>query len=1136
MRAIHRFAEAIASFSQYGRIIAGCLLLALPSLTAAQTPISGQSVPSLSQLDTIMQTYMTQYSSPGASLAVSVDGRLVFARGYGYAKVDTGEFVQPDSLYRIASNSKPITAAGIYQLIAQGKLSLTTQPFATILNNLTPPPGTTIDPRYATITIQELLQHTAGFDDTIIPDPAQSNAVIAATTFGANAPATPQLLIKYMLGQPLQHDPGTTYAYSNFGYITLGYIIEQVSGMPYATYIQNNVFTPAGISRTQPGASLLSGRLPSEVAYYDYPGAPLVPSVEPPVGTQVPYPYGGYSCTLQLANGCWVSSTIDLLRFVDSINGQFSTNIFATPPSSSPFRSPQLYFAVPPTGPGWEYVFYGSLPGTNSITHLITDTTTTGKVTYSVIFNTRNGANIEEPESDADNAILAFVQTVKSWPTGDLFPTYSGTASSCSFTLASTSQSVTANGNTFTVGLTDANYCAWSSVSNASWIHVTAGALNSDSGYTGYTVDANTGASRTGTITIAGQTFTVTQSGVTTPTTLVVNSSASTITSGQSVTLTATLAPFSAGSNSTNGETVTFASGGASIGTAMLTGGIATLTTSSLAAGTDSITASFAGDSTFSAANATSIQVTVNTPNKTATALALAAVPSSGTYGQSVSLTATLTPFSSGSNTTNGETVTFFNGGTAIGTATFTGGAATLTTTALPAGTDSLTAVYAGDTNFTGSNAALSFTESKAAATVTLGGLTATYSGTAHAVTATTTPTGLSIGFTYNGSATAPTAAGSYPIIATISDPNYTGTTTGTLVISKAAATVTLGGLSATFDGTAHAATATTVPAGLSVNLTYNGSATAPSAAGSYSVVATITDPNYTGSATGTLAITTPLAASSTTLTSSASSVPAGTSVTLTATVKGSSGTPTGTVTFLNGSTSLGTGTLNGSGVATLTTSLSAAGTDSITAQYSGDATFSASTSSAVPVTVVAVGISATVSPIPLTIKSGSSGTMTITLTPTGGYTGTVSLSCGTLPAHVSCAFAPTSVAITSSTTAATDILTINTATAPLSAMHSTTHLLGQGSGIYSAMTLGLPGSLLALFGLKRRKQYPALRRLLMLALFCLATAGIGALSGCGTSGDLNSTTAVPGSYTVPVTLTLSAGTSQIVNATVIIQ
>jgi CubicO group peptidase (beta-lactamase class C family) len=1039
MRAICRFIKASANVFQYGHAIAGslcaaCLFLLLCSVTAAQTPapISGQPVASLSQLDTIMQTYMTQYNSPGASLAVTVDGRLVFARGYGYAKVDTGEFVQPDSLYRIASNSKPITAAGIYKLIEQGKLSLTTQPFATILNNLTPPPGTTIDPRYSTITIQQLLQHTAGFDDTIAPDPAQSDAVIAATTFGASAPATPQLLIKYILGQPLQHNPGTTYAYSNFGYITLGYIIEQVSGVPYATYIQDNVFTPAGIVRTQPGATFLSGRLPSEVSYYDYPGAPLVSSVEPPVGSQVPYPYGGYSCTLQLANGCWVSSTMDLLRFTDNINGQLGTSMFSTYPSSNPFQSPQFYFAIPPNGSGWTYTFYGSLPGTNSLVHLITDTTTTGKITYSAIFNTRNGTNIEEPESDADNAILAYVKTVKSWPTGDLFPSYSGTASSCSFTLASSSQSVTPNGNTFTVGVTDANYCAWSSVSNVSWIHITAGALNSDSGATGYTVDANTGGPRTGTITIAGQTFTVTQGGVTTPTTLVVAANQTAITAGQPVTLTATLSPFNAGNTSTNGETITFSNGGASLGTATLTSGVATLTTTSLPGGTDSVTASYPGDSTFGAANAASVQVVVT----------------------------------------------------------------------------------------------------KVAATVTLGGLTATYNGSPHSATATTTPAGLNVVFTYAGSATPPTAAGSYPVVATISDPSYTGTASGALVIAKASATVTLGSLSATADGTAHAATATTVPAGLSVTFTYNGSATAPSTAGSYAVVGTINDPNYTGTATGTLVIAVPLVASSTALTSSAASVPVGTNVIFTATVTGSGGTPTGTVTFLNGTASLGTGTLNATGLATLTTSFSTAGTNSITAQYSGDAIFKGSTSTPLSETIVPVGVSATVSPNPLTIKSGSSGTLTITLTPTGGYTGTVSFSCGTLPTHASCTFAPTSVAITASTTTATDTLTVNTTTAPVTAMLSAPHPSGRGSGVFSAVALGLPGSLIALFGLKRRKQYPALRRLLMVTLLCLTTLWVGALSGCGGS----STNTTPGSYTVPMTLSLSGGASQTVNATVIVQ
>jgi len=223
---------------------------------------------------------------------------------------------------------------------------------------------------------------------------------------------------------------------------------------------------------------------------------------------------------------------------------------------------------------------------------------------------------------------------------------------------------------------------------------------------------------------------------------------------------------------------------------------------------------------------------------------------------------------------------------------------------------------------------------------------------------------------------------------------------------------------------------------------------------------------------------------------------------------------------------------LNATGVTTLTTSFSTAGTNSITAQYSGDAIFKSSTSTPLSETIVPVGVSATVSPNPLTIKSGSSGTLTITLTPTGGYTGTVSFSCGTLPAHASCTFAPTSVAITASTTTATDTLTVNTTTAPVSAMLSAPQPFGRGSGVFSAVAFGLPGSLIALFGLKGRKQYPALRRLLMVTLFCLTTLWVGALSGCGGS----STNTATGSYTVPMTLSLSGGTSQTVNATIIVQ
>jgi hypothetical protein len=140
-------------------------------------------------------------------------------------------------------------------------------------------------------------------------------------------------------------------------------------------------------------------------------------------------------------------------------------------------------------------------------------------------------------------------------------------------------------------------------------------------------------------------------------------------------------------------------------------------------------------------------------------------------------------------------------------------------------------------------------------ALITLGNLHVTYDGNPKPVTVITDPAGLPVTVTYDGSETAPTNAGSYEVVATITDPDYTGSVTGTLVIAPAEATIDLGNLDPTYDGNPQPVTVITDPAGLPVTVTYDGSETAPTSAGSYEVVATITDPNYTGSVTDTLVI-----------------------------------------------------------------------------------------------------------------------------------------------------------------------------------------------------------------------------------------------------------------------------------------
>ncbi|OYV00396.1 MAG: hypothetical protein CFE26_24035, partial [Verrucomicrobiales bacterium VVV1] len=143
------------------------------------------------------------------------------------------------------------------------------------------------------------------------------------------------------------------------------------------------------------------------------------------------------------------------------------------------------------------------------------------------------------------------------------------------------------------------------------------------------------------------------------------------------------------------------------------------------------------------------------------------------------------------------------------------------------------------DTNYSGSSSG-TLVIAKASATVTLGSLSQTYNGSSKSATATTSPAGISVGFTYDGSATAPINAGSYAVSATITDSNYTGNSTGTLVIAKASATVSLSGLSATYDGTQKPVAATTSPVGLTVAFSYDGNSNQPIKAGSYALVATI--------------------------------------------------------------------------------------------------------------------------------------------------------------------------------------------------------------------------------------------------------------------------------------------------------
>ena len=142
-----------------GRILRG------PGYDTKATPphvTTGELDPQLSSFDRMAREFMTRHRVPGMALAVTEQGRLVLARGYGYADVSAREQVTPTSLFRIASISKPITAVAIWKLVEEGRLKLDDNVFDILPQDVEQ--ISDFDERQRDITIRHLLQHRGGWD------------------------------------------------------------------------------------------------------------------------------------------------------------------------------------------------------------------------------------------------------------------------------------------------------------------------------------------------------------------------------------------------------------------------------------------------------------------------------------------------------------------------------------------------------------------------------------------------------------------------------------------------------------------------------------------------------------------------------------------------------------------------------------------------------------------------------------------------------------------------------------------------------------------------------------------------------------------------------------------------------------
>jgi hypothetical protein len=423
---------------------------------------------------------------------------------------------------------------------------------------------------------------------------------------------------------------------------------------------------------------------------------------------------------------------------------------------------------------------------------------------------------------------------------------------------------------------------------------------------------------------------------------------------GQNVTFTASVQSSSSGTPTGN---VTFFDGSTSLGSVNLSGSSAQLTLASFSLGSHSITAKYNGDSNYAASSSANFAQSVGQSGSTTT-LSSNANPSS--FGQAVTFTATVQPSYSGTPT---GTVTFFDGGTSLGSIGLTGGSAQLTLSSLSLGAHSISAKYGGDSNFTTSTST-SIAES------------VNQAGTSTTVSSNTNPSSYGQVVTFTATVT----------------PAYGGAPTGNVTFfdgSTSLGNSNLSGGLATFSTAATALTA----GSHSITAKYNG------------------DVDFLTSTSAAVVQTVGPAATVTTLASNVNPSPTGQSVNFTAHVSSAvSGNLTGTVNFYldGGTTPVFSVALSG-GNAQYTTSSLSGGTHSLTAAFvSTNSNFSGSTSTSLTQSITDFSISA--SPASETIPRASSATYTLTLTPIGGLSGNVSLSCNGAPGNTTCSISPNQV------------------------------------------------------------------------------------------------------------------------------
>lgn len=205
-------------------------------LAAVLAPAAGQPLsPELQQVADQMDGYLglltTQGNFSGAAL-IAYRGQILLRKGYGLANQEQSIPAGAETRFRLASVSKPLTAAALMQLVQAGQVDLR----ASICTYLKDCPAT-----WGPITVHDLLAHTSGL---------QNYTDFLAFADVETLPATPAAVIARFRDLPLEFTPGSAYHYTNSNYVLLGQLIADVSGQAYPDYMRAHLFGPLGMDNS----------------------------------------------------------------------------------------------------------------------------------------------------------------------------------------------------------------------------------------------------------------------------------------------------------------------------------------------------------------------------------------------------------------------------------------------------------------------------------------------------------------------------------------------------------------------------------------------------------------------------------------------------------------------------------------------------------------------------------------------------------------------------------------------------------------------------------------------------------------------------------------------------------------------